>query len=376
MRTTLAVAVLALVLAAARLSAQGALSTQAFGYPPGQLSTRAKATGGALAEFDAASPVNPAAIGLWGRSGLYFQYAPEFRSVKVPGANESATIIRFPTIAAFLAVGQRGTLGLSASTLLDRTWETVRTGVEQVGTDSARFTERFSSEGAINDVRLGASYAVFPRLLVGLAGHALTGENRLSAERVFTDSGFAPFAERSTVSYGGTALSAGIDWRPVRALGIAVSARAGGRVRAYRNDSTLASAATPARVGLGLRYAGLAGTVLSVSAAWNEWSRLRELAATDVVAFDAWDVSAGAEVKGPRWFGGDVALRTGFRRRTLPFAAGGQKVRELTYALGFGVPLARHRAAFDFAVQRAMRTADLDIDEAAWTLSAGFTVRP
>ena len=39
--------------------AQGALSLQGFGYPPGQLSARALATGGGIAEFDALSPVIP-----------------------------------------------------------------------------------------------------------------------------------------------------------------------------------------------------------------------------------------------------------------------------------------------------------------------------
>ena len=40
-----------------------------FGYPPGQLSTRALGMGGALAEFDAQSVVNPQAVGAWGPAG-------------------------------------------------------------------------------------------------------------------------------------------------------------------------------------------------------------------------------------------------------------------------------------------------------------------
>ena len=58
-----------LVAAAARpLAAQGALSLQGFGYPIGQTSTKAAATGGALGETDAASPINPAALPNAGRS--------------------------------------------------------------------------------------------------------------------------------------------------------------------------------------------------------------------------------------------------------------------------------------------------------------------
>ena len=374
---SVASATFTIALVAAPVAAQGTLSTQGFGYPPGQFSARARATGGGLAEFDPASQVNPAGLLLWGRSGLYFEYAPEFRSVKVAGASdESATIVRFPGVAAFLSVGRRAALGLAASTFLDRTWETVRAGTERYGADSARFNETFSSSGAINDVRLGAAYAVLPSLHVGLAAHALTGENRLRAERVFIDSGFAPFAEQSRIDYAGTALSAGLDWRPIRALGLAVSGRLGGRLCSYRNDTTLTSTTVPARVGFGVRFGGIAGTVLAVSAAWQEWSKLGGLAASDLSAFDGWDIGAGAEVKGPRWFGGDAVLRGGFRRRTLPFGAGGEEVREVSYALGFGVPLARNRAAADFGVQRATRTADINVEEVAWTVSVGFSVRP
>src|ERR1700674_969292 len=41
-------------------AAQGNLSTQGAGYPEGELSTGALASGGGLAEFDALSPINPA----------------------------------------------------------------------------------------------------------------------------------------------------------------------------------------------------------------------------------------------------------------------------------------------------------------------------
>ena len=67
---------LSTVLAAASagsLAAQGALSLQGFGYPIGQLSTRAAGTAGALGETDAGSPLNPAALLSAGRTILSFQ---------------------------------------------------------------------------------------------------------------------------------------------------------------------------------------------------------------------------------------------------------------------------------------------------------------
>jgi hypothetical protein len=77
----IAVVAAASMLVASSAFAQGTLSTQGFGYPPGQLSTRALGTGGGLTEFDFDTPVNPAAIGLSGEPRLYLQYEPEFRKL-------------------------------------------------------------------------------------------------------------------------------------------------------------------------------------------------------------------------------------------------------------------------------------------------------
>src|SRR5450830_554873 len=90
---------LSTVLAAASagsLAAQGALSVQGFGYPMGQLSTRAAGTAGAVGETDAGSPLNPAAVFSAGRTILSFQFDPEFRQVKVGGATVTTRPPRFP----------------------------------------------------------------------------------------------------------------------------------------------------------------------------------------------------------------------------------------------------------------------------------------
>ena len=54
--------VLAALHAPAALSAQGTLSTQGFGYPTGQNSTRSLGAAGALAENDPLSVTNPATL--------------------------------------------------------------------------------------------------------------------------------------------------------------------------------------------------------------------------------------------------------------------------------------------------------------------------
>ncbi|MFL5479892.1 MAG: hypothetical protein ACJ79X_12820, partial [Gemmatimonadaceae bacterium] len=88
-----------------------------------------------------------------------------------------------------------------------------------------------------------------------------------------------------------------------------------------------------------------------------------------------WDTGVGAEVSGPRLVQRIIALRAGVRFRSLPFSYNGEKVSESSIAAGLGVPLSRDRAAFDFSVQRANRSA-ADIKERGFILSFGLRVSP
>ena len=125
----LALAFGAVALSAGTAAAQGSLSTQGYGYPSGELSTRALGTGGSVAEFDPASPINPAALGSWGaspinsairrwwgRTAFTAQYDPEFRRVTAGGSSQNATLTRFPLIAVGIPVREQLQLGVSAAT--------------------------------------------------------------------------------------------------------------------------------------------------------------------------------------------------------------------------------------------------------------------
>jgi hypothetical protein len=109
----------ALCAVAPALHAQGALSTQGFGYPSGELSTRALATGGSLADFDANSPLNPAALLVGTRATVYVQYDPEFRFVTGTGLNASSVTARFPLFLVSGRIGQ-ARFSLSYTSFLDR----------------------------------------------------------------------------------------------------------------------------------------------------------------------------------------------------------------------------------------------------------------
>jgi hypothetical protein len=381
-------AVIAIALGAAQEArAQGNLSTFGFGYPPGQLSARAQGAGGSIGEMDPVSTLNPAALINWGGPAVYFQIEPEFRRVNAIGGSDRTTTARYPLTGGGLALGSRWMVGIAASTLLDRSWATTSRTTHQLGSDTVPATTTFRSEGAINDVRLAVAWAARPWFRVGLGAHALTGQNRLKVTDVFDDvARYDTLVQDTTISYRGTALSGGVEIRAGKVASVAASMRVGGRIRAVANDVTLRRASVPTRFGVTVAYLGITNSAIALRTAYDKWSSLGALGRPGLRAVDAWDTSIGADVAGPR-IAADrtLMLRAGFRWRTLPFAAtpvdgatigAPHNVRERSFSAGAGTTLARGRASVDLGVIRASRDAGLSVDERAWILSIGMSVRP
>ncbi len=358
--------------------AQGTLSTQGFGYPTGQLSTRTLGTGGALGEIDPLSVSNPSSLINFGGAALYFQAEPEYRKVSANGRSESSTIARYPLILASVPITNSLVAGISATNLLDRTFTTVtRTTVNLSGTDIGS-TNTFSSDGSIADVRLALAWAPTAWLHLGAAAHAITGDNRLNRTQVFDDSTrFARLVDTNTVTYVGNALSGGLELYAGQQAVFAASYRAGGSMSLKHGDTTLAQAHVPDRLALSAAYLGIRGTTIAVRTAHDTWSRMNKLGSSGLTIHDGWDTSVGADVLGPRVASHSLQLRGGARWRTLPFGVGTQAVRERSLSLGVGTLIARGRAALDVAGIRAARDASgVNASESSWTLSFGITVRP
>lgn len=374
--TALAAAGLLLVAPAAH--AQGALSTQGFGYPTGQLSTRSLGAGSATGETDPVSPINPAAIVNWGTSAVFFQVSPEYRTVDAGGTSHRTTTQRYPLTIGALSLGPRVFLALSASTLLDRTWQTTEEGPIDIGGTPVTASTTYRSEGAINDVRLAAAWAPRPWLRVGAGGHSLVGRNRLSVVSYFSDtSGFTPLIAQRVISYGGHAFSAGAEVRVGSNWTIAGSTRMGGTLEAERNDSTISTAEVPTRYGVQLGYLGVRNSMLAVRASHEGWSSLSSLGDPGLVVHDAWDIGAGADVAGPRFGRNVVQLRAGVRRRALPFEAQGEKVSENSVSFGAGTVFANGRVFGDLGLVRASRSVPSgDVSERAWTINLGLAIQP
>lgn len=359
--------------------AQGALSLQGLGFPPGQLSARAEGTGGGVADFDALSLTTPASLAGVGAAALFFQYSPEFRRVTTTTGTANTTTARFPLVEGVLPVGQSWTVALSSSTFLDRSSETSLARKAVVGgtTDTVSLVERNKVLGAINDVRLALAWSSSPVFRIGVGGHVFAGSNRITFSQLFPDSAeFISSTQSARISYAGLAASIGLEWHPSRAIGFAVSGRKGGDLRAQSGDTAIGSAKLPDHYSASVLFEGIPGTTLSFRAAHDNWSTLSALSSTGIKAFDGWDIGGGLEASGPRLMQRIITVRLGARARTLPFGLDGQKVSEKSFAFGLGAPLTRDRAAIDLAIQRASRTANSDAKERGFILSIGLRVSP
>lgn len=372
------VGALVLVVAlAGAAGAQGTLSTQGLGFPPGQLSTAAATMGGAIGEADAMSPLNPAAVAILTTPILAFQAAPEFRELRIGPQSIRSSVSRFPLFLASMTVGPRWSIGLSASTLLDRTWETVTRDTQDVNGTTVTSTLGQRSDGSISDTRLAVAAITNDWLRLGIAGHAFSGRDVLRNIRTFDDSlRFARDTQQTTLSFGGNAISVGAHAAWPRKGAIGVSYRHGGTLRVYdTNENPVGSGAAPDHYGVSLVYLGISGTTLGVRAARDSWSRLRGLS-TSLNVHEGWDLGFGGDVTGPRFGGSPMSLRAGYRWRTLPFSANATAVKERTVSGGFAFPMAARRVDLSVGALRATRTAGTGQSEIAWTINTGFAVRP
>jgi hypothetical protein len=360
--------------------AQGTLSTQGFGYPTSGMSTRSLGTGGAITEFDPLSATNPAAIPSIGGGALYVQAEPEFRQLSVAAGTENARIARHPLATIAFPVRANLMAALSLSNLLDRSFETNERRVETIGNEALQTTNFFKSDGAIGDVRLALAWTPASWIRIGVGGHAITGDNRLRSTQQFDDSArFESITDTSTVTYVGTAISAGATLFYRNTVGVAGSYRKGGTLTVKHGDTTLAKANVPDRMSFSLAFLGIRGTTIAARTSKDTWTNMRGLGSPTMPISEDWDTSVGADVLGPRFGQRAIQVRAGVRWRTLPFGLANSEVRERSASFGLGTTFARGRIALDASGIRALRdpvSSAVDLSESAWTISAGLTIRP
>ena len=382
-----------LTVATARpLIAQGSAASQGFGYPTGQLGSRAAATVGAFTEFDETTPLNPAALLGWRNAGVHFQYEPEFRTTEAGGSTIRTAINRVPVVLAALPVGSRAVVALSLSSLLDRTWSTDIVDRRLVGAESLYVNEISSSDGGMNDVRVAAAYRFTKWLDIGIGAHAILGLDRfnqtvlLSREdpRTATTASteFSPYGQSADIRFSGSAYSLGATIRPYDGVAVALSARRGESVTLTRRDSALAKGRVPDRLGVGVSWELVPRTTVAAGADWTGWSSLAPLSIL-TKPHDALGLSVGVETPGPRFAGRALTIRGGFRHRELAYdaptavspagATSFEQVRENAIGLGLSAPFAYDRALVQIYGQRALRSVAA---EKSFSIGVGVSIRP
>lgn len=377
MTAAAALAAAALVAAAATAAAQSNLSTQGFGFPTGQLSTRALGTGGSLGELDPLSPINPASIGLIPARMVYFQIEPEFRKVTLGNNGESTNIARYPNVFGAIPFGANWVVSAGASTLLDRTSTTSFDTQQQLSTgESVNMTTKYQIDGAMADVRLATAWNAASWLRLGVGAHAITGHNLVTITQSFADTAtYSSFSQSIVLGFTGAAASAGAQITG-KSFAAGLSIRQGGSVHAMTEDTVLSTAHVPSRFGASLAFTGLTNSTIAIRTSRDNWSGLNGLGVNGLKGVDAWDSSVGADIAGPKFANRIVFLRAGYRTRTLPFQAAGHDVTEQSITGGLGTSFAQGRVLTDFAAVHASRDAGLAASERAWTFSIGLTIRP
>ena len=367
-----------LLLAPCAANGQSNLSTQGFGFPPGQLSARTLGAGGSLGEMDPLSPVNPASIALFGSRILFFQIEPEFRTVTTSAGTEQTTTARYPNVFGAMPIGGHLVFALGASTLLDRSATTSFSSAQAISaTDTVAMRTTYRIDGAMDDLRLAAGWTPTKWLRVGLGAHAITGHNLINLSQSFGDSTrFSAFSQSRVLGFSGSAVSAGAQL-VTNSVVVAASLRQGGPLHLNAQDTVLTSARVPNRYGASIAYTGIANSAVSIRTARDNWSSLGSLGSPGLTAVDAWDTSVGADIAGPKFGDKILFVRAGVRDRTLPFRTNGSEVVEKSVTGGLGTSLANGHVLADLAVIRANRTAGtVGASEHAWTVSIGLSVLP
>jgi hypothetical protein len=363
---------------ASTASAQGSLSGLGFGYPVGGTSTRGAATGGAFGEFDALSPLNPASLGGLQRTIITAQTEPEFRTLKFGGATEKSTAERVPLLMMVFPATSTVAFGMSASTFLDRSYTTLTTGTVLIEGQPVSVHDQTDVRGSMGDLQGAVGWRINDRFRVGFAGHLFTGDNLVARFRKFDDTlSFGSVDDSSRVTYSGVAASFGGEVQLVKGLALSGSYRIGGTLESRVRDTVKTQGKVPNRVGLSLRYDGVAGATFAVGMEKQSWSRMNGLGSAQVQARDAANYHAGAELVGPKLRGYPTLLRFGYANNQLPFGVDGKTVAESRVTGGLGIPVARDFATLDLSLQRANRNlSGGGAKESAWLLGVGIQIRP
>jgi hypothetical protein len=378
-----ATGLLLLALVPLPLAAQSSqFGVRGFGLPGRELSARALGTGGGFALFDGESSRNPASIAAIPAFTASFAGMQNWRTSENPAGEATVKTNRFPQVFVGGRLGRSNVwLAGSISNYTDRDFRLATQDTIDLRGEPVAVFDTVGSTGGLNDLRLAAAWGLGPRLTVGAAIHAVTGSNRMTIRRGFSDSLYQPVQESAELEYGTFGLSAGLWAKPLVNVAVALSARLDGStdIQVDSIGASLAEVGLPATVSGGALWTASRRLTVGGQVTWRGWSRADEgfedLGGTG--AGNTLELAGGLEFyrnpERPLRF----PFRAGLHWTQLPFPLepGGDPA-EFGIAVGTGTRFAAERGGIDLALERVWRSEGSDYSEQAWLLTIGISVRP
>jgi len=353
---------------------------RALGIPQAPLSTRALALGGSMGLLDGMSGTNPAAITSVVGLTAGFNFFQNWRNSTTPGGTGSGSDAGLTFVNVVNRVKETpwyfsGSFG----TYTDRDFGVVTTDTTSLNGVPVGYRDSLESRGGTSDFRLAVGYRGSRKLALGFGFHFLTGSNRFSLRRTFSDTAFASVNQRSELAYNAIGLSVGAVFHPTEPLLLAATIRHDGELNVDRDSIQVLNYTLPWTFAGGLQYQlGWRGRI-SAQATYTTWSDANaELQASGGVGADnTFQGSIGAELVTSRLKPGKLPVRLGLRSSQLPFPlAPDEQASEFAVSAGSGLRFAKGRAAFDLTLERVWRSSAGDFSEDAWILAVGLIVKP
>lgn len=379
-RRLLLAALVATGLVPATVAAQSSqFGIRGLGLPGHAWSARTTGTAGAFAQFDGQSSENPASIGNLPTFTAVFTMLQDFRSTTNPAGSTTGRDTGFPHFAVAVPVARSGfAVGLSFSAYADRDFALASTDTLDIRGVRTPVFDTLTSLGGMSEIRVAVSKQVGGWILA-VAGHGLTGSNRLSLARQFGDTLFQPGRQKSVLAYGGVGFSAGITGNIGKRIKAAAMVRADGTLRVDGDSVRVRDMKMPVTVGAALAWQPSPRLSLAASARRSTWSRSNDdlIANGGAGAENTFALSAGAELVTNATRSSEFPIRLGARYGTLPFLLPGvPQPKEYGVSAGTGFIFAYGRGGLDLSVERVWRSAGPAHTERVWIITTGVMVRP
>ncbi len=223
MRRHVAVLILlCLGLPASAMSQSSQFGIRGLGIPGRGLSSRAIGMGGAIGLFDPQSVQTMAPMTELEGLAAGLETLNEWRDVENPGGTGSVRNNRFPQFRVGGPVRRfRVWLGAAASTYTNNDFGVATRDTVLVRGEPVGVLDTLVGLGGLNDLQLGAAYALNRHWSVGGALHIITGSTRGRIRREFDDTLYRSFRDSTEISYDGVGFSVSVVGELTRSFSIA-----------------------------------------------------------------------------------------------------------------------------------------------------------